>query len=89
MLPTETDKEPQTVKDGEFPHYVKDDDTSAKPEEKPEIPTDADAVSGLKAVTATVAGPNKLVATDNGGSMPVSTLGPAIMISMLSGVSNG
>jgi hypothetical protein len=70
-----------TLKDGEFPFYVKDSNGS-DPKVKPSDSVQqgagsglsADTVQGIQAVTAAVAGPNKLVATGSDGKLPASVL---------------
>ena len=71
------------VMDGEYPFYVKEQE-SAVPEESsvplakipqgPGSKLDSDTVDGIQAVTASAAGPNKLVATDEEGLLPTSVI---------------
>ena len=73
-----------TVADGEYPFYVQEE---PRQEAKPldvNIPLDFDAYSGLKAVTATVAGPNKLVATTSAGLLPTSII-PSVALGFVLG----
>lgn len=77
MLPIYTGVE--DVKDGDSPFYT---DDSSNPPYVNAVPLsqasgsglDSDTVQGITAVTARVGGPNKLVATDNTGAYPFSTL---------------
>lgn len=66
---------PVEVKDGEFPFYDKADvaapvPKNAEDKQGPGSGFDSDTIQGLQAVTATVAGPNKLIATDKNGFYP-------------------
>lgn len=65
------------VKDGEYPLYEQEDLVKKVASELPQgqgSRTDSDTVDGLQAVTATKAGPNKLVATGSDGLLPSSIL---------------
>lgn len=71
------------LKDGEFPFYtedstnVPDSNRAKKARETPHGPGsgfDSDTIHGLQAVTAIVAGPNKLVATGADGKLPASII---------------
>lgn len=69
------------VKDGTNPFYTADSTSPPTPSGVSEVAVvpsqamkDADSVSGILAVTAVVAGPNKLVATDNTGKLPLSIM---------------
>ncbi len=65
------------IKDGENPFYTKDDTPDISYTSVPFGPSsgfDTDTIQGLQAVTAKVAGPNKLVATGSDGKLPASIL---------------
>lgn len=65
----------QTVGPDEYPLYVEKDPVA--PEEPVQEDTgkiNSDTISGIKAVTAAVAGPNVIVATDETGKLPSSVI---------------
>lgn len=68
------DNNVQTVGPDEYPLYEADPVVPEEEEVVPEGKINSDSVSGIKAVTAVVAGPNVLVATDETGKLPTSVL---------------
>lgn len=70
------------VKDGDYPFYTTEEAVRLEPKHSddpkdaqgPGSGFDADTIQGLQAVTAFVAGPNKLVATGSDGKLPASVL---------------
>lgn len=73
-----------TVADGEYPFYEAPEKmpSNEKAKEKstlrrgPGSGSDADTIQGILAVTAAVAGPNKLVATGKDGKLPAGIIPP-------------
>jgi hypothetical protein len=75
--------QPKNLKDDEYPFY---DQVEVDPIKRPfedwnrltkqgsGSGLDADSLQTILAVTASVAGPNKLVATDNTGKLPASII---------------
>lgn len=71
-----------TVNDGEWPFYTAEEppvrlenaQSSSNVMQGPGSGFDADTIQGLQAVTAFVAGPNKLVATGSDGKLPASVI---------------
>lgn len=86
----------QTIEVGpdEFPFYVKEETVSLNKKEDellvsdipqgPSSKLDSDTVDGIQAVTADKTAPNKLVATDNNGRLPSSTLAAGTVVQVVS-----
>jgi hypothetical protein len=85
----------QTVKDGEFPFYEKEEKSESTAKTVEAIPMgpgsnlDSDTIHGLQAVTAKVAGPNKLVATDKNGNLTSPVSGAILATSQLPSTAGG
>ena len=81
-MTTSTYDNTQNVNDGEGPFYTSD--SSKPPYAVAQVANslaqgagsslDADTIVGIQAVTAKVAGPNKLVATDKNGKLPIGIM---------------
>ncbi len=80
-MPNYTTEDIKDVKDDESPFYTEDSTKRPDPNSMinmSKIPQgaglDADTIQGIIAVTASVAGPNKLVATGSDGKLPASVI---------------